>query len=160
MSRRDCRNASWKTGSTGCGTSTAFRQARATLKRVSENAGIEPSTFATSADALTTRLYRSHRDITVDHATTEEMVCRKERPDQRIFPLLVSSPSSRRIGDSNSCPPDPESGVLTKWLASRLLVWVSAGFSTVGTNMGGYEPHRLLQWLQIDIKINLGLFKS
>ncbi len=35
-------------------------------------------------------------------------------------------------GDSNSCPPDMELGALTKWLASRMLVWVvSAGFSTI-----------------------------
>ncbi len=33
-------------------------------------------------------------------------------------------------GNSNSCPPDKELGALTKWLACRMLVWVSAGFST------------------------------
>jgi hypothetical protein len=36
-----------------------------------------------------------------------------------VLPLLVSAPSSCRIGDSNSCPPDLELGALTKWLASR-----------------------------------------
>ncbi len=36
----------------------------------------------------------------------------------RVFPLLVTASSSRRIGDSNSCPPDLELGSLTKWLAS------------------------------------------
>ncbi len=34
-----------------------------------------------------------------------------------------------RVPDSNSCPPDLELGALTKWLASRMLVCVSAGFS-------------------------------
>jgi hypothetical protein len=33
------------------------------------------------------------------------------------------------VGDSNSCPPDWALGALNKWLASRNLVGVSAGFS-------------------------------
>ncbi len=45
----------------------------------------------------------------------------------RVFPLLVRAPSSCHIWDSNSCPPDLELGALTKWLASRMLFWVSAG---------------------------------
>ncbi len=43
----------------------------------------------------------------------------------RVFILLVSAQSSRRIGESNSCPPDLELGALTKWQASRMLVRVS-----------------------------------
>ncbi len=39
--------------------------------------------------------------------------------DPGSFPLSVSAPSSRRIGDSNSCPPDLELGILAKCLASR-----------------------------------------
>ncbi len=38
--------------------------------------------------------------------------------DPGSFPLSVSAPSSRRIGDSNSCPPDLKLGALTKRLAS------------------------------------------
>ncbi len=59
-------------------------------------------------------------------------VCRRNRRMQkggltsRVFPpLLVSAPSSHPIRDSNSCFPDLELGALTKWLASRMLVWVS-----------------------------------
>jgi len=59
--------------------------------------------------------------------------CRKTWP-QGPFHLLVSAPSFRSTGDSNSCPPDLEFGALTKWLASRMLVWVSAGFSTLVNN--------------------------
>ncbi len=39
-----------------------------------------------------------------------------------VFPLLVSAPSSCRIGNSKPCPPDLELGTLTKWLPSRMLV--------------------------------------
>jgi hypothetical protein len=45
-----------------------------------------------------------------------------ERPDPKDLFTLVSAWSSRHTGDSNSCPPDLELGVLTKWLASRMLV--------------------------------------
>jgi hypothetical protein len=38
---------------------------------------------------------------------------------ERVFPLLVSAPSSCLTADSNSCLPDLELGALTKWLASR-----------------------------------------
>jgi hypothetical protein len=34
-------------------------------------------------------------------------------------------------GISNSCPTDKELGTLTKWLASWMLVWFLAGFSSV-----------------------------
>ncbi len=55
--------------------------------------------------------------------------CRKVWP-QGSFHFLVNAPSSRRIGDSNSRPPDLELGALTKWLSSRMLIWILAGFST------------------------------
>jgi hypothetical protein len=44
-----------------------------------------------------------------------------ERPDPKgLSTFFVSAPSSRRIGDSNSCPqPDLELGAVRKWLASR-----------------------------------------
>ncbi len=64
--------------------------------------------------------------VAVLHNSTQ---CRKVWP-QGYFHFLVNAPSSRRIGDSNSRPPDLELGALTKWLASRMLVWVLAGFST------------------------------
>ncbi len=46
-----------------------------------------------------------------------------ERPDPNGLSIfLVSAPSSRRRGDSNSHPPDMDLGALIKWLASRMLV--------------------------------------
>ncbi len=56
--------------------------------------------------------------------------CRKTWPPI-VFPLLVNAPSSRLIGDLNSRPSDLELGALTKWLASQMLVWVSAGFYAI-----------------------------
>ncbi len=47
----------------------------------------------------------------------------------------------------HSCPPDKELGALTKWLASQMLVWVSAGFSTSSKFfyiVYGSFPHWLL----------------
>ncbi len=35
------------------------------------------------------------------------------------FHFLVSTPNSRRIGNSKTCPQDLKLGALTKWLASR-----------------------------------------
>jgi hypothetical protein len=65
----------------------------------------------------------------VSNSTNTDTV---EWPDPRpVFPLWVSALSSRRIGDSKSCSPDLEIGTLNKWLASRMLVWLSEGFSTV-----------------------------
>ncbi len=43
----------------------------------------------------------------------------------RAFPHLVSALSSCGIGDSYSCSPDVELCPLTKWLPSRMLLWVS-----------------------------------
>ncbi len=57
-----------------------------------------------------------------------------ERPDPKDLSTLVNGPRSRRIGNSNSHPPDLELGVLTKWLARRMLVWGMAGFSTLSYN--------------------------
>ncbi len=50
--------------------------------------------------------------------------CGKTWPPKDLS-TLVSAPNSHHTGDSNSCPPDLELGALTKWLASRILVWVS-----------------------------------
>ncbi len=52
-------------------------------------------------------------------------LCRKTWPI-RIFPLWSVYYSSRHNHlNLNSCPPELELGALTKWLASRMLVWVS-----------------------------------
>ncbi len=53
------------------------------------------------------------------------------RPNPRVFLPSVSATSSIHAGDSNSCPRDMELCYLTKWLASRMLVWVSKGFFTM-----------------------------
>ncbi len=48
----------------------------------------------------------------------------------RLVHLLAPVPV-HQVGDSNSCPPDLELGALIKRPAGWMLVWVSAGFSTV-----------------------------
>ncbi len=50
--------------------------------------------------------------------------CRKTWPDTKDLSILVNPPSTGHTGDSNSWPPDLELGAVTKWLASRMLVWV------------------------------------
>ncbi len=54
-----------------------------------------------------------------------------ERPDPKSLSTFSQCTELRCIGDSSSYPPDLELGALTKWLASRMLVWVSAEFSTI-----------------------------
>jgi hypothetical protein len=68
-------------------------------------------------------LFMSFLDIAINYLLIVE------RPDPMgFFTLLVSAPSSCRTGDSisNSCPPDLELDVLTKWIAIPMLVCVSA----------------------------------
>ncbi len=50
--------------------------------------------------------------------------CRKTWP-QEPFHFSISTLSSRHTGDLNSCSQNLELGVLTKWLARQMLVWVS-----------------------------------
>jgi hypothetical protein len=53
---------------------------------------------------------------------TIECINCKERPDlPTVFPPSISPKSVKEV-DSNLCPPDQELGILTKELASRLLV--------------------------------------
>ncbi len=49
------------------------------------------------------------------------------------LPTFIECTSSRHTVDSNSCPPDPELGTLTNWLASQMLVWVSSCISPSST---------------------------
>ncbi len=50
--------------------------------------------------------------------------CRKTWP-QEPFHFSISTPSSHHTRDLNSCSQNLELGVLTKWLHSWMLVWVS-----------------------------------
>jgi hypothetical protein len=54
-----------------------------------------------------------------------------ERLDPKDLATLISAPSSIQAGDTKSCPPDLELGAITQWLASRMLVCVSAGLATI-----------------------------
>jgi hypothetical protein len=93
--------------------------------------------IATCCPQLESLAFSNFRvDAEVDHRYRNALPATKkwkiakivERPDPKD---LSNAPISHRIRDSNSRPPDLELGTPTKWLASRMLVRVSAGFSTV-----------------------------
>jgi hypothetical protein len=69
------------------------------------------------------------------HCTVLDSVLHVRHYCRKQYPHSSSMFSKNRVhvlsGDSNSSPPDQELGALTKWLASRMLVWASAGFTTI-----------------------------